>query len=83
MDTIGKVVNRMSELRVMAQDVTKNSSDIENYSKEFIELQTQLNQVKEQKFNGISLFAIEGHTLGNGGINVVDGGFTLPPMLPR
>jgi flagellin len=78
MDTIGKVVNRMSELRVMAQDVTKNSSDIENYSKEFIELQTQLNQVKEQKFNGISLFAIEGHTLGNGGINVVDGGVYTP-----
>ena len=78
MDTIGKVVNRMSELRVMAQGVTKNSSDIENYSKEFIELQTQLNQVKEQKFNGISLFAIEGHTLGNGGINVVDGGVYTP-----
>lgn len=78
METIGKVVSRMSELRVMAQDVTKNSSDIENYSKEFIELQSQLNQVKEQKFNGISLFAIEGQTLGNGGLNVVDGGVYTP-----
>jgi flagellin len=78
METVGKVVSRMSELRVMAQDVTKNSSDIENYSKEFIELQTQLNQVKEQKFNGISLFAIEAQTLGNGGLNVVDGGVYTP-----
>ena len=78
METVGKVVSRMSELRVMAQDVTKNSSDIENYSKEFIELQTQLNQVKQQKFNGISLFAVENHTLGNGGINVVDGGVYTP-----
>jgi len=78
METVGKVVSRMSELRVMAQDVTKNSSDIENYSKEFIELQTQLNQVKEQKFNGISLFAAQGQTLGNGGINVVNGGVYTP-----
>ena len=50
----------MSELRVMAQDITKNSSDIENYSKEFVELQSQLNQVSKEKFNGISLFAF-GH----------------------
>jgi flagellin len=41
----------------MAQDITKNSSDIENYSKEFVELQSQLNQVSKEKFNGISLFA--------------------------
>jgi flagellin len=78
METVGKVVSRMSELRVMAQDVTKNSSDIENYSKEFIELQSQLNQVKEQKFNGISLFAIENQTLGNGGLRDVDGGVYTP-----
>jgi flagellin len=74
MESIGKIANRMSELRVMAQDVTKNSSDVENYSKEFIELQSQLGQIKQEKFNGISLFAAEGQTLGNGGINVVDGG---------
>ena len=43
----------------MAQDITKNSGDIENYSKEFLELQSQLNQVKQEKFNGISLFAQE------------------------
>ena len=30
----------------MAADVTKNTSDIENYSKEFRELQSQLNQVR-------------------------------------
>lgn len=57
LSTVGKVLDRMGELRTMAQDITKNSGDIENYSKEFIELQSQLNQVKEQKFNGISLFA--------------------------
>ena len=78
MESVGKIVNRMSELRVMAQDVTKNSSDIENYSKEFIELQSQLGQIKEEKFNGISLFATEGQTLGNGGINIPGGGVYTP-----
>ena len=39
----------------MAADITKNDDDIENYSKEFRELQTQLNQISKQKFNGISL----------------------------
>ena len=50
-------LDRMAELRVMAQDITKNSSDIENYSKEFVELQSQLKQIKQEKFNGISLFS--------------------------
>ena len=57
LQTVGKVVDRMAELRTMAQDITKNSGDIENYSKEFVELQSQLNQVSKEKFNGISLFA--------------------------
>ena len=55
--TVAKIVDRMSELRTMANDVTKNTQDVENYSKEFIELQRQLNQVRHEKFNGISLFA--------------------------
>ncbi len=58
MTTVAKVVDRMSELRTMASDVTKNTQDIENYSKEFIELQRQLSQVHREKFNGISLFAV-------------------------
>ena len=58
MITVAKVVDRMSELRTMASDVTKNTQDIENYSKEFIELQRQLSQVHREKFNGISLFAV-------------------------
>lgn len=56
--TIAKVVDRMAELRTMASDITKNTGDIENYSKEFIELQRQLNQMYNEKFNGISLFSM-------------------------
>ena len=57
LSTVGKIIDRMAELRTMAQDVTKNTGDIENYSKEFIELQRQLQQIKNDTFNGISLFA--------------------------
>ena len=74
LSTVGKVLDRMAELRTMAQDVTKNSGDIENYSKEFVELQSQLNQIKEEKFNGISLFAIQNQTLANSGVSANDAG---------
>jgi len=57
LSAVGKIVDRMAELRTMAQDITKNTGDIENYSKEFIELQSQLNQISKEKFNGISLFS--------------------------
>ena len=57
LSTVAKIADRMAELRTMASDVTKNSGDVENYSKEFIELQKQLNQIRHEKFNGISLFA--------------------------
>ncbi len=57
LSSTGKILDRMAELRTMAQDVTKNTQDIENYSKEFVELQRQLQQVKNDTFNGISLFA--------------------------
>jgi flagellin len=64
----GKIVDRMAELRTMAQDITKNTGDIENYSKEFIELQSQLNQISKEKFNGISLFGTSNATAVAGGV---------------
>ena len=39
----------MAELRTMAQDITKNTGDIENYTKEFVELQSQLSQIRNEK----------------------------------
>lgn len=58
LSNMGKILDRMSELRTMAQDITKNTSDVENYSKEFLELQRQLNQTYREKFNGVSLFSV-------------------------
>ena len=74
LSTVGKILDRMGELRTMAQDITKNSGDIENYSKEFLELQSQLGQIKQEKFNGISLFAIQGDTIQNSGLSAPNAG---------
>jgi flagellin len=65
----------MAELRTMAQDITKNTGDIENYSKEFMELQGQLNQIQKEKFNGISLFST-GTGTSSGILNRSDDGGT-------
>jgi len=76
LETVGKIVNRMSELRTMAAVITKNSSDIENYSKEFRELQSQLGQMSLEKFNGISLFAF-GNATNASGVQSADSGKEL------
>jgi len=59
LEAIGDIVDRMAELRTMAADVSKNTADVENYSKEFLELQDQLAQMKREKFNGVELFSVE------------------------
>ena len=59
LEAIGEIVDRMSELRTMAADVSKNAADVENYSKEFLELQDQLAQMRREKFNGVELFTVE------------------------
>ena len=51
------ILERMSELKSLSQDVLKNSSDIDTYNTEFKNLQVQLYQMSKEKFNGISLFA--------------------------
>jgi len=66
LSTVGSIVDRMAELRTMAQDITNNTGDIENYSKEFVELQSQLSQIRNEKFNGISLFARTNDTASGG-----------------
>jgi flagellin len=65
LQTVGAILDRMGELRTMAADITKNSGDVENYSKEFLELQSQLKQISREKFNGISLFATDHTASGN------------------
>ena len=53
----GEILDRMAELKSFFNDVSKNAADRETYNHEFHELQTELNSLKSQKFNGVSLFA--------------------------
>ena len=50
------ILDRMSELKTMSLDPTKNSADITNYDAEFSQLQEQLVNIKNESFNGIGLF---------------------------
>ena len=58
LETVGRMVNRMAELKGMAtQDPMKSDQDVESYNNEFHDLQQQLFQISQQTFNGASLFA--------------------------
>jgi flagellin len=52
----GKVLDRMSELKTLYSDPTKNASDLSNYDSEFNALQSQLTAVAGEKFNSVAVF---------------------------
>lgn len=69
LDSAGKVVNRMIELKGLSQDVMKNTSDIANYNREFQDLQVQLHDMTAVQFNGVSMFAqFSSETAGTEGV---------------
>lgn len=72
LQSVGRVLDRMGELRMLAEDVTKNDSDKENYSKEFLELQKQLQQISTETFNGISLFSNNNTAAATGGTKALE-----------
>jgi flagellin len=53
---ISSALNRMSELSIQAQDVTKSDSDRALYQQEFGTLRSYLSSVSTKEFNGVSLF---------------------------
>lgn len=56
MQTIGAIFERISELKMMSEDPTKATSDKDNYNTEYLQLLTQLNNLKAEKFNNVNLF---------------------------
>ncbi len=88
--TAAKVIDRISELKVLSLDVTKSDSDKLNYNTEFDALKTELAAIADEKFNGISLFGSSTLTvvttedasasLAIGGINLLGGQATSPPQ---
>ena len=63
MDKMSEIVDRVGQLRVLASDITKNDSDILNYSKEFLELQGKMDNAAETKLNGVDLFVFQQQSL--------------------
>lgn len=56
MKIAGSILDRIGELRVLYDDVTKGSNDKANYDSEFVALKTQLTQLTNLKFNGIDAY---------------------------
>jgi flagellin len=82
---VQKALNRMSELSVMAQDVTKTDSDRTLYNSEFSTLGAYISDVATKDFNGVSLFSgtaqavtidSEGTTFSMSGVNLGASAYT-------
>ncbi len=54
--TAGKILDRISELKTLYADPTKNSDDLANYDAEFGQLQDELTSLSGEEFNSIALF---------------------------
>lgn len=54
---IGKALDRMSELSILAQDVTKTDADRGLYNAEFSTLASYISNSAGKDFNGVSLFS--------------------------
>jgi len=59
LQTASSVVNRLGELKAMADDPSKSSSDVANYQEEFQVLQAQLGNLANETFNGASIWSAE------------------------
>ncbi len=53
---VAKALDRMSELSILSQDVTKGNNDRALYNKEFTTLAAYINDLAGKDFNGVSLF---------------------------
>jgi flagellin len=53
---VSSALNRMSDLAVSAQDVTKSASDRADYNAEFQQLASYIGSIATKAFNGVSLF---------------------------
>jgi flagellin len=54
---VGKALDRMSELAILAQDVTKSDADRALYNEEFTELGNYIDDLAGKKFNDVTLFS--------------------------
>ena len=60
LESAANIMARMGELKGLYADVLKSSSDQATYNSEFSDLQDQLYQISQTKFNGVELFDADG-----------------------
>jgi len=73
-----KVLDRISELKTLYNDPTKNTSDLANYDSEFTALKQQLTDLAGEKFNGVTMFGT-----GSLSVAVTDDGQTSVTLASR
>jgi len=61
LNQVDNALNRMSELSILAQDVTKSDNDRSLYNQEFTTLSAYISDLASKDFNGVTLF--DGSTL--------------------
>ena len=54
--SVGKALNRMGELAILAQDVTKSDADRALYAEEFTQLKTMVSDSSGMTFKGVKIF---------------------------
>lgn len=79
MKVTAKVLERISELKVLYTDVTKSSSDKSNYDSEFVALAAQLRSNAAEAFNGVALFG----SAAIGSVPVTENGSTVVNIAAR
>ncbi|MEE2942997.1 MAG: flagellin [Verrucomicrobiota bacterium] len=60
--SVGNALNRMGELAILAQDVTKSDSDRAHYAEEFSQLKTMVSDSARMTFNEVAMFGDESRT---------------------
>jgi flagellin len=82
---IAKALDRMSELTLLAQDVTKSNTDRSLYNTEYSQLTAFVTSNSMKDFNGVSLFSSttlnvtldsDGTTFGMAGVNLAAAAYT-------
>jgi flagellin len=85
MKKVAKALDRMSELSILAQDVTKTDGDRGLYNLEFGTLQSYIQDLATKDYNGVTLFAgaslsvtidSDGNTFGMNSVNLNDTAYT-------
>ena len=82
---IGSALQRMSELTILAQDVTKSDADRSLYDAEFQQLSEYIGEASSKTFNGVPLFSTtvlnvttdgDGGTFAMGGVDLNAAAYT-------